>query len=110
MLIHLVRLGGNQTCNSIETLLSAYQSDLDPLFKKLKEEIVAKCHMAPDAKFLVDENSKRHAINPQGNYDTYLEAYYNHRYGRQKAEILQYFLDVRQNLQELVKQKGFFNF
>ncbi|XP_063759057.1 uncharacterized protein LOC134877481 [Eleginops maclovinus] len=110
MLIHLVRMGGNQTCHSIETVLSAYQSDLDPLFKKLKEVIEAKCHMAPDATFLVDENSKKHAINPQGNYDKYLEVYYNHRYGRQKGEILQYFHDIRQNLQELVDQKGFFHF
>ncbi|KAL7378864.1 hypothetical protein ABVT39_019914 [Epinephelus coioides] len=116
MLIHLVRLGGIQTCNPVEELLWAYRSDLDTLFKMHKEMIQAKCSlrekpyfMAPNNRYLVDEDSKWYILDYNTSYDKYFEAYYEHRYSRQRCEIQQYFGDVRQNLQQLVDQRGSFN-
>ncbi|KAI3359135.1 hypothetical protein L3Q82_002596 [Scortum barcoo] len=115
MLIHLVRLGGIQTCDPAERLLSAYLSDLDRLFKKHKEMIEGKCRMGGIAahgavmlRYLQDEDSEKHNMDINGCYYTYFEAYYNHRYSRQKCEIKHYFSDVRQNLQTLVQQRGSF--
>ncbi|KAL7378992.1 hypothetical protein ABVT39_021668 [Epinephelus coioides] len=116
MLIHLVRLGGIQTCDPVERILSVYQSDIDPLFRKHKEMIEEKssmkrmtCVLVPEGKFYVDEDSKLYDMHPFGSYDEYFEAYYEHRYSRQRCEIQQYFSDVRQNLQQLVDQRGSFN-
>lgn len=119
MLIHLVRLGGIQTCDPVERLLSAYQSDLDKLFKQHREMIGKQCrnrmeafYIGPITAYLVDEDSKWHSIGVgYGNfeYEKYLNIYYDHRYGRQGHEIQQYFSDVRENLQTLVHQRGFFN-
>lgn len=116
MLIHLVRLGGIQTCDPVERLLSVYLSDLEPLFTLHKEVITGKCRRyrlsdldGTVLQHLVDEDSKEHSIPINGRYRKYLQAYYSHRYGTQQREIDQYFRDVRQNLQELVQQTGSFN-
>ncbi|KAL7377713.1 hypothetical protein ABVT39_003457 [Epinephelus coioides] len=115
MLIHLVRLGGIQTCDPVERILSVYQSDLDTLFKEHKEMIRKKCYMRvvvlfdQPVHYLIDEDSMGHVIDPKNTYDEYFEAYYEHRYSRQWCESLQYFSDVRQNLQQLVDQRGSFN-
>ncbi|XP_037649428.1 uncharacterized protein LOC119502483 [Sebastes umbrosus] len=116
MLIHLVRLGGIQTCDPVERILLAYRSDLDTLFNKHREIIEAKCIMgeqsycmAPKNRFLVDEDSKWYVMDPITSYEKYFEAYYDHRYGRQQTEVQQHFSDVRENLQSLVHQRGSFN-
>nr|XP_046270487.1 uncharacterized protein LOC124072823 [Scatophagus argus] len=115
VLIHLVRLGGIQTCDPVEGLLSAYLSDLETLFTSHEKVIKDKCsfratavHMAPVAQFLVDEESKWNPMSPYGRHEEHLEAYYDRRYGRQKREIQQYFSDVREKLQHLVHQRGSF--
>ncbi|XP_042249291.1 uncharacterized protein LOC121884506 isoform X2 [Thunnus maccoyii] len=118
MLIHLVRLGGTVTCNTVETLISDYQNDLIQLFKEHKEMIRKKCKMSFTVEtvtpfrntVLVDENSKGHTLDFFSNPDKFLEAYYDHRYGGQKHEIQQHFSSVRENLQSLVSQRGSFNF
>ncbi|KAM9346341.1 uncharacterized protein ABDE67_012947 [Symphorus nematophorus] len=116
MLIQLVRLGGIQTCDPIEELLSIYKNDLDPLFEKHQEMIKGKCretgtviYGVVQSRFLVDEESECHSMDIYGNFDTYFEAYYDHRYCRQKREIQEYFSDVGQKLQELVRQRGSLN-
>ncbi|KAK9529623.1 hypothetical protein VZT92_013703 [Zoarces viviparus] len=120
MLIHLVRLGGIQTCNPVESLLSIYQRDLETLFTKHNELIRGKCYFAflpfhsdlfgnyHFQKF-IDEDLKGYIIDINVNDSQYHEVYYDKRYGGQKAEIQQYFMDVSQNLQELVEQTGSFN-
>ncbi|KAL7378991.1 hypothetical protein ABVT39_021668 [Epinephelus coioides] len=55
MLIHLVRLGGIQTCDPVERILSVYQSDIDPLFRKHKEMIEEKSSMKRMTCVLVPE-------------------------------------------------------
>ncbi|XP_073350862.1 uncharacterized protein [Pagrus major] len=121
MLIHLVRLGGTQSCDPVERLLSAYLSDLDLLFKKHREMIRGKCEidreynssyseMDPWDFYLVDEDSVLHLLSPSGlTFEQYFEAYYNRRYITQKLETQTYFSDVRRNLQQLVDQTGSFN-
>ncbi|XP_068581883.1 uncharacterized protein [Cebidichthys violaceus] len=115
MLIHLVRLGGNRTCDPVEKLLSTYQSDLETLFTKHKELIQAKCRINTSTDFrtyrytrLEDEDSKSYKIHNDVPSKKYLKVYYDQRYGRQKVEIQQYFRDVSQNLQKLVDQRGSF--
>ncbi|XP_029292645.1 uncharacterized protein LOC115011631 [Cottoperca gobio] len=134
MLIHLVRLGGIQTCDPVKGFLSTYQSDLDTLFKKHKEFIKEKCYysiwsLVFNFPCLVDEDSKSHylrphalgsyalrspafrprALDPHISFDRYVEALYEHRYSRQMREVQLYFSDVTQNLQRLVEQRGYFN-
>ncbi|KAA8591408.1 uncharacterized protein LOC116693114 [Etheostoma spectabile] len=117
MLIHLVRLGGTQTCDPVETLLSTYLRDLDTLFIKHREMVEAKCSMNPivvyqtlAAKILRDEDlNLGYKMSTDGDFDEYFEAYYDHRYNRQKTDIKRYFCDVRDNLQTLVDQRGYFN-
>lgn len=135
MLIHLVRLGGIQTCDPVKNLLSVYEKDLDTLFEKHREMVESKCSkdimLLPLLEFslnvqlrvllpffqlpgdhavcLVDEDSKPHTMSHFYRYDQYLEAYYNHRYMRQKREIQQHFREVEENLQSLVQRIGFFN-
>ncbi|KAK2833928.1 hypothetical protein Q5P01_017817 [Channa striata] len=115
MLIHLVRLGGTETCDPVKNLLSVYEKDLDKLFEKHREVIESKCKMKVvvseliDFFYLVGEDSKRHYIGDRCSYfEKYVEAYYNHRFLRQKPEIQQHFRDVRENLQSLVRQTGSF--
>lgn len=119
MLIHLVRLGGIQTCDPVERLLSAYQRDLDTLFGKHREMIQSKCRMKLAAlyqeelmPYLVDEDSNWHLMDPsiKNHYEKYFVAYYDHKYVRQNREIQQYFREVEENLQELVHQRGYFHF
>ncbi|XP_062400302.1 uncharacterized protein LOC134091253 [Sardina pilchardus] len=118
MLIHLVRLGGIQSCDPVETLLSDYLDPLDTLFQKHKEMIKGKCKRRGEAMgqgiteyYLVGEDSTNWHIGSNSPHKYYicLEAYYNHRFGRQKSDIQQYFRDVSQNLQELVRQIGSFD-
>ncbi|XP_070703457.1 uncharacterized protein [Pempheris klunzingeri] len=117
MLIHLVRLGGTQTCESVETLISTYESELSLLFTKHQEMVKGKCrtrffHATNASESLTqfrDENSKWHKVDGGISFGEYFEAYYDHRYGRQKSEIEEYFCDVRGNLQNLVRQRGSFS-
>ncbi|CAK6980091.1 uncharacterized protein LOC122966230 [Scomber scombrus] len=118
MLVHLVRLGGINTCNPVERLLSDYEEALDELFKKQKKIIENKCSLESSATipavvdpppYFVDEMGTCYNIG-YGDFDKHVEALYNHRYGRQKREIQQHFSDVRRNLQSLVSQRGSFNF
>ncbi|KAK9529624.1 hypothetical protein VZT92_013704 [Zoarces viviparus] len=110
MLIHLVRLGGIETCNPVESLLSIYQRDLETLFTKHKELIREKCYIAvmhlSCAYFCGEDSMNIQLFFPTNKYH---EIYYDKRYGGQKVEIQQYFMDVSQNLQELVEQTGSFN-
>ncbi|XP_035850309.1 uncharacterized protein LOC118493698 [Sander lucioperca] len=118
MLIHLVRLGGIQTCGPVESLLTTYLRDLDTLFKEHREmvkakssmdAIVHKYHTLP-AKFLVDGDLKlQYKMFENGGFEEYFEAYYDHRYSGQKSDIERYFSGVRKNLQTLVDQRGYFN-
>ncbi|KAK9529622.1 hypothetical protein VZT92_013702 [Zoarces viviparus] len=111
MLIHLVRLGGIQTCVPVESLLSIYQRDLETLFTKHKELIQGKCYIRVvhfDGYFNA-EGSFRFDSPSFCPLNKYHEIYYDTRYGGQKVEIQQYFMDVSQNLQELVEQTGSFN-
>lgn len=117
MLIHLVRLGGIQTRDPVERLLSAYQRDLDTIFREHKAMIQSKCRMELAAlyheellPYLVDEESNWYLMDPsiKNHYWKYFVAYYDHKYGRQISEIHQYFSEVEENLQELVRQRGYF--
>lgn len=120
VLIHLVRLGGIQSCDPVERLISAYLSDLDLLFKKHKEVIRGKCKtfrekspgpelLVTGRLYLVDDNSERHEMSHGLTFGQYCEVYYDRRYVRQKLETQTYFSDVRRNLQQLVDQRGSFN-
>ncbi|XP_031155927.1 uncharacterized protein LOC116050004 [Sander lucioperca] len=113
MVIHLVRLGGIQTCDPVESLFSTYLRDLDTLFKEHREMIKTKCRVKRivvfhilSAKFLVDDDLKlEYMMSGFGSFEEYFEAYYDHRYRRQKSDIERYFSDVRKNL---VNQRGYF--
>ncbi|XP_028456041.1 uncharacterized protein LOC114570042 [Perca flavescens] len=113
MLIHLVRLGGTQTCDPVERLLSTYLRDLDTLFKEHREMVKAKCSVKRivvfdilPVKFLVDDDLKlEYRMSGFGSFKEYFEAYYDHRYRRQKSDIERYFSDIRKNL---VNQRGYF--
>ena len=60
--------------------------------------------------YLEDEESEHHYLcDLLGGFNAHFKIYYDHRYGRQKCEIQQYFSDVEQNLQELIDQRGSFN-
>ncbi|XP_039681186.1 uncharacterized protein LOC120574800 [Perca fluviatilis] len=118
MLIHLVRLGGTQTCDPVERLLSTYLRDLDTLFIKHREMIEGKCRVnevtSTDVPlsytYLVDDNLKAHyMIYNYACFKEYFEAYYDNRYHVQTSDIKRYFSGVRENLQTLVNQKGNFN-
>ncbi|XP_030263904.1 uncharacterized protein LOC115575761 [Sparus aurata] len=121
VLIHLVRLGGLQSCDPVERLISAYLSDLDLLFKKHREVIRGKCREGyrgygtypgiVTLDFFVDEDSNWHAKpgRPSINQSKYFEVYYDHRYNRQRCDIQQDFTQVKENLQQLVHQRGSFN-
>ncbi|XP_039681183.1 uncharacterized protein LOC120574797 [Perca fluviatilis] len=113
MLIHLVRLEGTQTCDPVERLLSTYLRDLDTLFIKHREMVKAKCSVKRivvfdilPVKFLVDDDLKlEYRMSGFGSFEEYYEAYYDHRYRRQKSDIERYFSDIRKNL---VNQRGYF--
>ncbi|XP_060882850.1 uncharacterized protein LOC132954328 [Labrus mixtus] len=116
MLIHLERLGENQTCNPIQSLIAVYQRDLDPLFEKHKEMIKGKCSRRPislhpsyDVMIMQAEDSECYRVDPDVSYDKYFEAYYDHRYHRQKLNIQEYFSDIGQNLPQLVRLTGSFS-
>ena len=109
MLIHLVRLGGTQTCDPVERLLSTYLGDLDTLFIKHREMVKGKCYVKELVswdipvlyKFLKDDDLKLdYIINGNGSFEEYFEAYYENRYRGQTSDIKRYFCDVRDNLQE----------
>ncbi|XP_035852562.1 uncharacterized protein LOC118494117 [Sander lucioperca] len=106
MLIHLVRLGGTQTCDPVESLLSTYLRDLDTLFKEHKEMIEDKCSGQRAPSRLIDEESNVYHI-AHDSYDKYFDVYYNQRYMRQMCDIERYFSDVKENLQTLVDQRGY---
>ncbi|XP_070703909.1 uncharacterized protein [Pempheris klunzingeri] len=120
MLIHLVRLGGTQTCDSVETLISTYESELSLLFTKHQEMIEDKCHVISRLnesngpaigyfRFMVDEESEWHDLDDECDYEEFFKAFYEYRYSGQKSEIEEYFCDVRGNLQNLVRQRGSFS-
>ncbi|XP_073350515.1 uncharacterized protein [Pagrus major] len=119
MLIHLVRLGGTQSCDPVERLLSAYLRDLDLLFKKHRELIRGKCRyreitdgepgFITQDEYFVTEDSEWYYITSAFDWSKYSELYYDHRYGRQRCDIQQHFTQVNENLQELVHQRGSFN-
>ncbi|XP_030262318.1 uncharacterized protein LOC115574839 [Sparus aurata] len=123
VLIHLVRLGGLQSCDPVERLISAYLSDLDLLFKKHKEVIRGKCGETSFSypyyayaggiyeKYFVDEYSKLYVRSPHVSItqSKYFEVYYDHRYDWQRCDIQQDFTQVKENLQQLVHQRGSFN-
>ncbi|XP_039681465.1 uncharacterized protein LOC120574983 [Perca fluviatilis] len=106
MLIHLVRLGGTQTCDPVERLLSTYLRDLDTLFKEHREMIEAKCRNLRAPSRLVDEESNVYHI-AHASHVEYFDVYYDQRYMSQKYNIERYFCDVKQNLQMLVDQRGY---
>ncbi|XP_031155935.1 uncharacterized protein LOC116050011 [Sander lucioperca] len=117
MLIHLVRLRGIQTCDPVESLLSTYLRDLDTLFIKHREMVKAKCRVRtislPDLelplKTLVDDDLKlEYDTSSFGSFNKYFEVYYNNRYHGQAYNIKRYFRGVRDNLQTLVNQEGYF--
>ena len=121
VLIHLVRLGGIQSCDPVERLISAYLSDLDLLFEKHREVIRGKCgcelalttFWGEDVyqSAFVDEESKWHCIPLESSlqWSSYFEVYYDHRYVRQRRDIQQDFTQVKENLQQLVHQRGSFS-
>lgn len=112
ILIHLVRLGGIPTCDSVKNLLTVYDNDLDPLFEKHRELITSKCrkelvlgNKGPNLLYVLDEESQRHLIGERcSSFDKYVDRYYDQRYMRQKADIQQHFREVSENLQSLVDQ------
>ncbi|XP_073350727.1 uncharacterized protein [Pagrus major] len=114
MLIHLVRLGGTQSCDPVERLLSAYLSDLDLLFKKHRQAVEKKCRKGysfDDSPwsawpyFETEEGELRSTI-PSVRFEKYFEAYYEEHYSRQKDEIRSYFMTVRDELPGLVSLVG----
>ncbi|XP_065821270.1 uncharacterized protein [Labrus bergylta] len=112
MLIHLERLGENQTCDPIQNLIAVYQRDLDTLFEKHKEMIMGKCRLdffAPCIRVMLGEDSEYYSLDLGVDYEKYFEAYYDHRYHRQKLNIQEYFSDLRQNLPQLVRLTGSFS-
>ncbi|XP_035852561.1 uncharacterized protein LOC118494116 [Sander lucioperca] len=106
MLIHLVRLGGTQTCDPVESLLSTYLRDLRMLFQEHREMIRAKCRDLRAPSRLIDEESNVYRI-AHASHDKYFDVYYNQRYMRQMCDIERYFSDVKENLQTLVDQRGY---
>ncbi|XP_065821208.1 uncharacterized protein [Labrus bergylta] len=113
MLIHLERLGENQTCNPIQSLIAVYQRDLDTLFEKHKEMVKGKTNrldlLDPFIKVMQVEDSKYYFLDLGVDYEKYFEAYYDHRYHRQKLNIQEYFSDLGQNLPQLVRLTGSFS-
>ncbi|XP_036944214.1 uncharacterized protein LOC119013621 [Acanthopagrus latus] len=126
VLIHLVRLGGIQSCDPVERLISAYLSDLDLLFEKHKEVIREKCRKTKVYNsigtaldnpwenllvdhYLVDDTSEWHELSLCLTFEQYCEVYYDRRYVTQKLETQTYFSDMRRDLQQLVDQRGSFN-
>ncbi|XP_058510074.1 uncharacterized protein LOC131475773 [Solea solea] len=118
MMIHLVRLGGISNYDPVTRYLTIYQKEVDQVLKQHRVMIESKCwckmnsemeafSMQPATQFLVDEDSVPHLFD-DGDYDTHLKAFYEHRYGRQESAIKQYFRDVEQNLHGLVHQEGKF--
>ncbi|XP_042249297.1 uncharacterized protein LOC121884508 isoform X2 [Thunnus maccoyii] len=118
MLIHLVRLGGTVTCNTVKTLISVYQTELDQLFKEHEKMTEKKCtvlfkvgEMFQSVFVLVDEDAKRHTLNFHNfRRAEFQKLYYDHRYGQQKRETENHFNYMRENLQSLVSQRDSFNF
>ncbi|XP_038564844.1 uncharacterized protein LOC119895659 [Micropterus salmoides] len=112
MLIHLVRLGGIQTCDPVVGLLSAYLRDLDLLFEKHKEAVKKKCKLRELmleeglAPCFVSEEDEWDFISYYTPFSEYFEAYYEEHYNSQKNEIRKYFRKVRDDLPELVSQVG----
>ncbi|XP_071401279.1 uncharacterized protein [Centroberyx affinis] len=111
MLIHMVRIRGIQTCDPVERLLSAYQSDLDTLFSEHRAVTREKCHLVHSCvcmdrthrpKSFCNEKGKQYEIADLN--EEYFGAYYNHTYFSQKREIEQHFTKVRENLPTLVGQ------
>ncbi|KAM9346785.1 uncharacterized protein ABDE67_013422 [Symphorus nematophorus] len=114
MLIHLVRLGGIQTCNPIERLLSTYLSDLDPLFEKHEAAVKKKCTAqiisAPFWNFETETGEQGlvpvFSVIPFITFDEYFDAYYEKKYSSQKYEIREYFRKVGDDLPGLISQVG----
>lgn len=113
MLIHQVRLGGARTCEHVDRLICVYKSDLEELFRKLKEMIRSKCNVntiSVDADssvdYFVDEQSREYCMGRYTLYHEYLQMYYEHQYSWQEGEIQHYFSGVQRDLQQLVAQKG----
>ncbi|XP_044037460.1 uncharacterized protein LOC122868999 [Siniperca chuatsi] len=111
MLIHLVRLGGIQTCDPVERLLPAYLSDLDLLFRKHKAAVERKCWLDydilqddPCPYFVSEEGEAYYIIYLE--FEEYFEAYYEVHYISQMYEIKKYFRKVRDDLPELASQVG----
>ncbi|XP_030266872.1 uncharacterized protein LOC115578162 [Sparus aurata] len=122
VLIHLVRLGGIQSRDTVKRLISTYLSDLDLLFKEHRELIRGKCKkelgFAPIGSdlldnpwefYMVDDCSESYEMSYCLTFEQYCEVYYDRRYFTQKLETQTYFSDVRRNLQQLVDQRGSFN-
>ncbi|CAJ1075478.1 uncharacterized protein LOC121503361 isoform X1 [Xyrichtys novacula] len=113
MLIHLVRLGGIQTCDPVERLIRDYKDDLEAVFEKHKMMIKKKCdtyfysdpELGLGGIYFVDEKGRCREMS-KGDFPKYYNAYYEERYGKQEREILKYFRDVERNLPELVQQRG----
>ncbi|XP_070836426.1 uncharacterized protein [Chaetodon trifascialis] len=113
MLIHLLRLGGSQTCDPVERYLSIYLSELDTLFETHKAAVKKKCYLTD---FVYDEDctwtyfnteeGEENHISPIFGFEEYFQAYYEEQYSSQKYKIRGYFRDIQESLATLVSVEG----
>ncbi|XP_076609511.1 uncharacterized protein LOC143334564 [Chaetodon auriga] len=113
MLIHLLRLGGSQTCNPVERYLSIYLNELDTLFRAHKAAVKKKCdrrdfHNFDNCllTFFETDEGEEHSISPFFRFEEFFEAYYEEHYSSQEYEIRKYFRNIRENLATLVHVEG----
>ncbi|XP_063326972.1 uncharacterized protein LOC134625646 [Pelmatolapia mariae] len=104
--IHLVRLGGLQTCGPVETLISVYECDLELLFEKHKMENKYDLDMERFKKFISEEGSSTAIAVALFPLSERLKIYYEENYDSQKKQIKQHFSKVREDLPQLVSQRA----
>lgn len=105
MLVHLVRLGGLQTCGPAERLVSVYQRDLQLLFEEHKAVVKKGSNIWVVGRFraFFTEEGEGVFIFPCA-FSEIFEVYYEECYTSQKQQITQYFSTVREDLPQLLRQ------
>lgn len=112
MLIHLLRLGGSQSCDPVQRLLSTYLSELDLLFTNHKAAVRRKCDLDCDVlqdcpcPYFETEEGEAYYVAQFITFEEYFEAYYDYHYSSQKFKIRKYFEKVMEDLPMLVRQVG----
>lgn len=104
--IHLVRVGGLQTCGPVDTLISVYERELELLFEKHKMENKYELDKERFNKFISEEGSRTAIAVSLVPLSKRSKIYYEENYDSQKKQIEQHFSKVREDLPQLVSQRG----